>query len=152
VRIYSCKSAVTNPERYICISIFHRKEEISHIIYLLLHSKGTFTFHNTRCDGWEAPILSVYIKQGQGNFRQCLSSGSTVQPESSQQEAKALITSTRYLTLTIATPTKKNDFLADRTGHASQDKPLALTQRWILLQKEFPCEKHQSVKSKYTVM
>jgi len=72
-----------------------------------------------------------------------------VQPESSQQEAQALITSTRHLTLTVATPTKKNDFLADRTVHASQDKPLTLTQRWILLQKEFPCEKHQSVKSKF---
>ena len=117
--------------------------------HLLLYSKGTFSVQRTRCDGWEALILSGYIKQDQGKLRQFLISGSTVQPESSQQEAQALITPMRYLTLTVATPTKKNDFLSYRTGHASQDKPLALTQRWLLLQNEFPCEKHQSVKSKF---
>jgi hypothetical protein len=53
------------------------------------------------------------------------------------------------LTLTVATPTKKNEFLADRTGHVSQDKPLVLTKKWMLLQKGFPCEKHQSGKSKF---
>jgi len=120
--------------------------------YLLLYSKGNFSVQSTRCDLWEALILSGYIKQGQGNLRQFLISGSTVQPESSQQEAQALITPTRHLTLTVATPTKKNDFLADRTGHASQDKPLALTQRWMLLRKEFPCENTSLSNPSSTVM
>jgi hypothetical protein len=41
--------------------------------------------------------------------------------------------------------------LVDRTGNASQDNLLALTQRWMLSQKKFPCKKYQSVKSNLQV-